>query len=105
DFVPLSVEVAIVAKFERDLILQSEPRDLLPRIGELSLRERNPVRADTVVLCRVTDKRPPPAADVEEALTRSESELTTDHLQLVALSLFERVVPVREIRTGIDHLG
>lgn len=93
------LEVTVVAQFNGDEILQALRADALARVLELLLAERDAVRTDAMFSCRPAHERAPAAADVEQAFASLQAQLAADVLQLVALSLVQRVIRRLEIAT------
>ena len=73
--------------------------------SELLLAERDAVRTDAMFSCRPAHERAPAAADVEQAFASLQTQLAADVLQLVALSLVQRVIRRLEIAIRVDPLG
>ena len=66
---------------------------------ELALAERNAVRLDTVLPCGPANERAPAAADIQQPLACRKPQLAADVVQLVALSLLQRVGFALEVGT------
>ena len=95
NLVVLALMIGIVANLYGDLVAETQVGDLFLRVVVLSLRERDAVNLDSKVLSRVTDQSAPAAADVQHPFAGLQTQFAANHVQLVVLSLIERVVPVR----------
>src|SRR5215471_4939685 len=69
----------------------------------LVARQRDPGRADAVLLRRPENQSPPTAADIEKLLTRLEHELATDVVELLGLCRVERIAIALEVGAGVHH--
>ena len=63
------------------------------------------MRLHPIMLSGITDQTSPPATNIQKFLILFQPKLPADHLELVDLSLFERVFPVGKVSTGVQHLG
>ena len=95
---------AIVTQLYRYLSLQPLATYPFDSIAILFFTERNAMGVNTIMACRPTDQRTPATTDIEQALTRRQTQLTADIVQLVFLRTGERLAGVMEIGAGIDHL-
>src|SRR5215218_3459430 len=102
--VELALDRRVVLELDPDLALETEALDLLLRVGDLLLGQRDAVGGDAVMLGRVAGQRAPAAADVEERLAGLEAQLAADDLELVLLHPVDVVVPIRAVGAGVDHL-
>ena len=100
---PLVLEVAIVDELDLHLALEPFRLDALLALLPLLLAQRAAVALDAVLFRRLNEQEAPAAADVEEGHAFLEVELLEDVVDLVALRLLERVIPVLEVRARIAH--
>jgi len=99
----LARQISVVAQLDRDAAGQACGLNAGLCLLQLALTQRDAVRNDPVVLCRVHDECAPATPHVEQPFTRAQLQLAANVLELGHLCLFEREVWTLEVSTGVHH--
>ena len=87
----ISRQIGVVEQLHSYAPVQAQLGNLGVDIVVLILRERDAGRVDAVVLCGPEDQSAPTASDIEEFFARLQAELAADEIELLRLSLVERI--------------
>ena len=98
-------QLAVVGHADVDLVAQPQLHGAALADLGLGRGQRDADHLHAVAGRGVGGEAAPAAADVEHALTRLQSELGADHLQLRLLRLLERRRAAREDRAAVGHRG
>src|SRR6185312_2429612 len=99
----LARQVAVVLQADLDLAGEPAPLDPRRRVVVLVAADRDADAPDAVILGGEFEKTAPAAADVEQPLARTQSELLADMVELLLLRGVDILVAALEIGAGIDH--
>ena len=84
-------QIVVIEQLHAHAPGQAQLRDLGADVVVLILRERNAGRVDAVVLSGPEDQPAPTASDIEEFIAGLQAELAADEIELLRLSLVERI--------------
>ena len=90
-------QIGVVEQLHPYAPAQAQLGDLGVDIVVLILRERDAGRVDAIVLCGPEDQSAPTASNIQEFFARPQAELAADEIELLRLSLVERIGIALEI--------
>src|SRR5258708_39679494 len=99
----LALQVAVILQFDAAPVLESRPRDALPRHLELLGAQGHAMCPHAVALRRMDHERAPAASDVEKSLSRLQRQLAADMLELRLLGGAPSQDGPLELGAGIHH--
>ena len=96
-------QVAVVDQVDLHLPLQPQGFNAFLPLFPLFVAQRAAIALYAVFLRRFDEQVAPAAADVKQAHARLQMQLFQNIVDLIVLGLFERIVFLLEISTGIAH--
>src|SRR6266568_377440 len=96
-------QVSIITDLYMTALRQPSLLDALLCKLSLPLTESDPVRFYSIVLCCIENQRTPTTTDIQQALTRTQTQLAANIIELTFLGSVKVIIRSSKVGAGIGH--